>query len=861
MKKLFLILYFIPLFISAQIFDDFSDGDFTNNPPWDGTTDKFIVNSSFQLQLNDNEASNAWLSTPYQLEGNVEWRFWIRLAFSPSGNNYSDVYLVSDNPNLSGPLNGYLLRFGEAGAADPIELFKKEGTQLTSLARGTPGLVASAFAMTVRVIRSEQGEWSVFADPTGSGFFNFEASATDNTFQPGGYFGFYCQYTISNSTNIYYDNISVGPEEVDLDPPELLSVVAIDPFTVELFFNEALDEESISNTSNFLASGGIGNPSQASYGDHAAMVRLQFQSAFNLGEIYRLTISNVADMVGNIMPQTEVEFSYYEAQPNDVVINEIMADPNPPVGLPDWEYVELYNNTQLPVSLHGWSLVIGSTAREIGQIEIAPGGYILLGHQDAQAELGVYGPYFGFSGFQLANAGASLRLVSNLGVDISSVSYTDDWYRDNNKRDGGWSLEQIDPSNPCGGRNNWIASVDPSGGTPGSINSVDAPNALPPAPERIRVLTDRTLQLWFDQQMDNTSMLSIEAYTLEPGGMNPSQAFTNPSDPTFVELVFESSFAEGIIYDLILSTSILNCAGLAVAQGTSIAFGIPSPPLARDIVINEILFNPYSNGTEWVEIYNRSDKIIDLEQVWLAAVRQTPPNPPDTILRNITEHSLLMLPGTYLVLTTNRSQVTELYNTLYSENVIQMSSFPSYPNTSGTAMIKSKSGPVLDVFSYNENMHHPLLNSKRGVSLERIHFDRSTDDNTNWHSAAETVGFGTPTYKNSVFADFPESTDEIVVEPEIFSPDGDGYDDVTSIGFRFDQAGYTLNIYIFDASGQQVRHLVKSSLAAQEGAVSWDGRKEDGSRAAVGIYVVFVEVFDTEGQVRRYKKPVVLATR
>jgi hypothetical protein len=861
MKHLFSLFLLIPMLLSAQISDDFSDGDFTNNPSWTGTAEKYIVNSSFQLQLNDTDAGSAWLSTPYSISGAVEWRFWIKLNFSPSGSNYSDVYLISDNPNLNEALNGYFLRFGEALANDPIELFKKQGTQLTSLARGTPGLVATAFEITVKVVRSAQGEWSIFADPTGSGLFDFEASATDNSFQPGGYFGFFSQYTVSNSNRMFYDNVYVGPEEIDTDPPQLLSGNATDPFTFELFFDEALNQQTVENISNYSVSDGIGNPTEAGYGDNAAMVRLQFQTAFELGEIYSLTINNLTDLSGNQMQETAIDFSYYEAQPTDVVINEIMADPTPVVGLPEWEYVELYNNTSLPISLDGWTLLIGTGERLIGQIEIAPNGFVILGHQDAQAELEPYGSYFGFSSFQLANSGASLRLLNKLGVEISSVSYTDAWYRDSDKKEGGWSLEQIDPSNPCGGTNNWLAATDSRGGTPGAINSVDAPNALPPKPDRIRVLTDNILQVWFDQQMDLISLGQTDSYTLNPGGASPTQAVTNPADPVFVELVFDQPFSTGIIYSLAFSESLLNCAGIAVAPDTQIPFGIPSPPLAEDIVINEILFNPYSNGTEWVEIYNRSDKIIDLEQVWLAAVRQTPPNPPDTTLRAITTTSLLMLPNTYTVLTTDISKVTDLYFSPAPELFVQMASFPSYPNAGGTVMLKSKAGPVLDVFTYAENMHHPLLNSVKGVSLERIHYNRPAADLTNWHSAAETVGFGTPGYQNSVYADLPVFDDEIIIEPEIFSPDGDGFDDLTSIGFKFDKAGYTLNIYVFSGSGQQVRHLVKSMLASQEGVVSWDGRGEDGSRLPVGIYVVFVELFDLDGQVRHYKKPVVITTR
>jgi hypothetical protein len=861
MKHLFFLFLFIPILLYAQLSDNFSDGDFTANPTWSGTSEKFIVNSSFQLQLNDTEAGSAWLTTPYSPDGAAEWRFWIKLNFSPSGSNFSDVYLISDNPNLNESLNGYFLRFGEALANDPIELFKKQGTQLTSLARGTPGLVANAFEITVKVLRSEQGEWSIFADPTGSGLYNFEASATDNSFQPGGYFGFFCQYTVSNSNRMFYDNVFVGPEEIDTTPPQLLSAKATDPFTIELLFDEALDQKTVENTSNYTISDEPGNPAESGYGDNAAMVRLQFQTTFELGKIYSLTIKNLTDLMGNQMQETTIDFSYYEARPTDVVINEIMADPTPVVGLPEWEYIELYNNTNLHISLDGWKLLIGAGERLIGRIEIAPNGFVILGHQDAQAEVQPFGPFFGFSSFQLANSGAGLRLLNNFGIEISSVSYTDAWYRDSNKKEGGWSLEQIDPENPCGGKNNWIAATDSYGGTPGAVNSVDAPNALPPNPERIRVHNEYVLHLWFDQQMDLFSLRQTTAYTLNPGGAIPSQAITNPADPVFVELVFDQPFISGVVYSLDISEILLNCAGIAVAAGTQISFGIPSAPQAEDIVINEILFNPYSNGTEWVEIYNRSDKVIDLEQVWLAAVRQTPPNPPDTTLRAISATSLLMLPNSYLVLTKDKSMVTDLYFSPEPERIVQMASFPSYPNASGTVMLKSKAGPVIDAFDYAEDMHHPLLTSVKGVSLERIHYSRPASDATNWHSAAETVGFGTPGYQNSVFTDFPVFNDEIIIEPEIFSPDGDGYDDVTSIGYKFDKAGYTLNVYIFSGSGQQVRHLAKSMLAAQEGVVSWDGRGEDGSRLAVGIYVVFVELFDLNGQVRQYKKPVVLTTK
>jgi hypothetical protein len=153
------------------------------------------------------------------------------------------------------------------------------------------------------------------------------------------------------------------------------------------------------------------------------------------------------------------------------------------------------------------------------------------------------------------------------------------------------------------------------------------------------------------------------------------------------------------------------------------------------------------------------------------------------------------------------------------------------------------------------------LHNVEGVSLERIHPDRSSADRTAWHSASSTSGFATPALRNSQFTPGNSRIHNIEVEPAIFSPDNDGIDDVTNISYHFQTPGYMATILIFDAGGRVVRTLVSNELLGSAGSFSWDGLTDDRQKANLGIYIVYFEVFDQSGRVEKAKMTVVLAGR
>ena len=858
MKKILLLLLLLPISLFAQVTDDFSDGDFTQNPIWSGTTEQYIVNNSKQLQLNAEGEGMAYLSLPITEYESMEWQFWIREAFAPSGNNYSDVWLSVDNADLSHATQGYFLRFGEGGSSDAITLFRKDADGQQQVCRGTEGAIAASSAVSVKVTCDREDNWMLQTCYDNSGIYLIEAQGTDDTYGRGGYFGFWSKYTSSNSKKIYFDNVYVGPRIVDQEPPQLLTCEVLDLTHLQLSFNEALNEASALNSSNYSVDNGLGGPMSVSFGDNPARVVLEFEREIGNGINYTITVSGIKDFWNNMMEPTTMAFSIYEASEYDIVINEIMADPNPVVGLPEWEYVELYNTTEFGIDLKDWQIQIGSNDNTFENYVLAPHGYVILCHNDAVLELRQFGDCIGFSSFSVGNSASAMYLYSKAGMLISRVNFSNTWYHDPNKDNGGWSVEQIDPMNPCAGASNWTASEDVLGGTPGRINSVNGENNVSPQVERVSMFSDFLVQLWFDQQMDANS-LEIGHFLVEETDEHPQEIETNPLNPNYAGLVFNHGFEQGKVFTLLIN-GVTNCVGTAIEVDTHVQFGIPNDIAEGEILINEILFDPIAPGVDYVELYNNTDKTFDLSTLMLGVIKESFPNPADTTLKEITSDSRLFLPYTYVLLSTNSEIVGQQYD-CPTDNFVQMASFPSYANAGGTAVLMGKDGTVIDQMYYSEKMHYPLLKVTKGVALERIAFDQLSMDANNWHSAAERVHFGTPGYENSMMQSAEPSNDAISISPDIFSPDGDGFDDACFINYRFDEAGYTMNIYIFNVAGQLIRHLAKGEWVGQEGSALWNGLDNNGNKVPIGVYVVVTEVFNFSGKVKQFKNAVVVGTR
>lgn len=543
-----------------------------------------------------------------------------------------------------------------------------------------------------------------------------------------------------------------------------------------------------------------------------------------------------------------------------VVISEIMSDPTPQIGLPNFEWIEIRNTTNAAINLQNWRVGDGSgVSGALPNFLLQPDSIAIICGTTAAATMQQYGRTFGVTSFpSLDNSGELIFLRNSSGAIVHAVEYTLSWFNNAVKSDGGWTLEMVDTKNPCGAANNWRASVDARGGTPGIKNSVDGSNTDQQPPALLRAFANgSTVVVSFDEPLDSLSAATAANYALSNGGGTAVAAVCIAPLFNTVQLTFTNTLQTGTVYT-ITATNVRDCSGNSIGAFNTTKTGLSSAVAANDIIINEILFNPTANGTDYVELYNRSNKLINLKTLLLANRSST------GVIANmkaLTAQDQLLFPGDYLVLSEDDASVKRQFTVKNLSAFINLSSMPSYSDDEGTVVLTDNGGLVIDEVAYKDDWHFALISNDEGVALERIDPNASSQNKDNWHSAAKDVGYGTPSYQNSQFRLDIQVQGEVTVTPEVFSPDNDGTDDLLTISYRFPETGYVMNITVFDANGRAVKALQRNAVCSQQGTFRWDGLNDRFQQLPLGPYVIFAEVFNLQGKVKRFKKQVVLARR
>jgi hypothetical protein len=262
----------------STLVESFTDGNFTSNPSWGGTTSRWQVvtssdvaagaTNSNTLRLNVNSGTGTkYLRTQRTASWGTEqsWSFWLgRRAQAATDANHSIVWLWANSSNLSSStVDGYRIRFGDNSGDDNIVLQRVTNGSATDIltSSGTVPNGLTDIGFMVRVTRTSSSLWTLYTSalPTSSGsgavataipsaantIVN-QGSVTNSTYTnfANGYFGFVAVHssgadarTGAEFDQLYFDTSSTSP----LGKPVLVDIASAvatsAPLSFQLFQN------------------------------------------------------------------------------------------------------------------------------------------------------------------------------------------------------------------------------------------------------------------------------------------------------------------------------------------------------------------------------------------------------------------------------------------------------------------------------------------------------------------------------------------------------------------------------------------------------------------------------------------------
>ncbi|MCU0461781.1 MAG: lamin tail domain-containing protein [Bacteroidales bacterium] len=866
MKKVILLLLFFPYLSFGQIIDDFENEVITNWTEgtaghW-GAEDDGSISGKYSLHhIFDNSASGSDciglpLTNLHPSEGITRWSFMIKHGYDPSSSNSWALFLMSDHDPANfangSVVNGFAAGVNLSGYDDTLRIWKLKKGSVSVVARcpvNWQNNIGTAEASKLVVERSERGEWHIMVYDKLNNLKGTASGSDPDLFNPEWTILNY-RYTSTRDRLLWFDDLVIeGVFYEDMSPPEIKEFRITSTNSLELVFNEDPSDDILDASLFTLYD--AGNEALTVQRRNPALIKIIFRKSFINKSKNHLTIKKLCDRSGNCIANADVDFTPVWAEPADIIISEIMADPIPSVSLPEKEYLEITNRTNFLFNMYNWKLSTESQKSVLPSTKINPGEIMIVCSSADTSLFSKYGKVIGLKSFpSLTDEGRIIWLSDSSGNFIHGVEYSSAWYGDRLKEGGGWSLEMIDNDSPFFSEGNWEASSSDIGGTPGKKNTASRSNP----DETFFGITnafpvDSTTIILFVSETMTGLAGSAENILIEG---NAARSVT-PVDPLMRKFIIcsDDPFLKGREYTLFLSGDIHDYSGNEITR-RSFRFGMPETANKHDIVFNEILFNPVPGDPDFIELYNCSGKIIDASRLYLASVSTETGDTSE--VRIVSEESRCLLPGTFYTATTDRNKILYRYPASEPENIFNVPPLPSMPDDRGHLLLLNREMKLIDEVIYTDDMHYSLLADNEGVSLEKIRPEIESSESANWHSASENSGWATPGAVNSVYSADRIASDRISLSSGRISPDNDGHEDVLVIDLDLEGMGNVVTITIFDETGRFVKRLKENFLTSGKASVVWDATASNGSLASSGIYIILIDLYTDKGKTKSWKK-------
>ncbi len=490
--------------------------------------------------------------------------------------------------------------------------------------------------------------------------------------------------------------------ERDTQPPSIVSALA-DANSVLVRFSEVVVDACGGGVALFRVGVTLApSPplSCAAAGDSARVVPTGGAGGpgFLPGERYQITFRDLTDLAGNVRSEASIEFGRASTpQRGEVVVNEFMASPD----AGGVEYVELFNRSERAFDLSAFALADATgTPRSIASnTSIAAGAYVVVASDTTLLRARFPGGFGGSRIVQSAvpslNNGGDTIVLSSGGVAVDSLGYTSAQVQQ------GVALERVDPA-VRGVASNFAFSTDPSGGTPGRLNSQFAPDVLPPTLIGLSATVD-TLRLRFSEFIPDACSATFELQGVDADAPTVAVGACVAAGDS-ARLALAPALPRGVGYRLVV-TGLVDAAGNAqpLAERDVLIGFAPQP---GEIVVNEVLPAPSSSdGSEFAELLNTTQRPLALDGLSIFDSGQTPRALPP---------GLTLPAGDYLILAPDTAALrVQFPGGFGGAQVVRQAPWPSL-NNGGDRLGIALGSVLLDTLRYTGSQ------VESGVSLERV---------------------------------------------------------------------------------------------------------------------------------------------
>jgi hypothetical protein len=525
------------------------------------------------------------------------------------------------------------------------------------------------------------------------------------------------------------------------------------------------------------------------------------------------------------------------------VFNELMYDLQGDEQ--DTEWVELYNQLAIRMDLSDWSLSGGIDYQFPEGTTIEPGGFLVVAADPSQLpNIDALGPFTG----RLSNEGERIELRNNSQRLMSVVEYEVDGEWPVAANGSGASLAKRDERLAVQPAANWRASQQ-LGGTPGAPNF---PADLAPPKVRFHEIAGAGTDELFIELI-NTGSVPVDLGTL---GISTRDGFSHrlsagqlpPGELAVIRAAVVSAAVDAGEPVFLTTTNGLVLDG---QQATTLSYGwheasakwlrseSATPATANrfrlhdEIVINEIMYHAapqltdyQENSLEWIELYNRSDRAVDLMD-WSFADAVEFPFPAATTIAA----------GNTLVITNDVAQFRATYPQV--TNVIG-DYRGSLSNRGETIRLLDQHGNPADEVAYYDggdwdwraDGHGPSLEltdprADNSVGLAWRASDESSRSQWNTYTYRGTAGRtipGEPTVWRELLLGFLDGAGEAYLDDisVVEDPDGAALQLIQNGSFdlgiqHFRLLGNHQSSSVIDLDGNRVLHLISDGATEYQG--------------------------------------------